>query len=360
MRIIDRHILKSLILNFLGSLFVFLFLYIIVDLFGRLDEILKNKVPIFVLRDYYLTFLPVVFNRTAPVASLLACLYTLGKLNRNNEILALRASGVSILQIAGPIILFGLVLSIFVFFINERFTPSTQRKNQEIKRGYFSKGRPQESIKNLAFLGEDSLCFIQNFYPDKNRIEGITILEHDKDLDLTAKITAEKGIFQKDFWIFYKSLRYNFSKDGKILGKPIFFDEEISDFKEIPQNLLKKKISPEFMNTKDLSLHIKRLTKARAETVVRSFKVDFYDKISSPFSSLVIIFIGIPFGLSIRKKRIEFFSFGVCIILGFLYYVIWSISINLGKIGIFPPLLSACFTHLLFLSSSLYFTSKLT
>lgn len=360
MHIIDRYILKSFIFNFLGGLFLFLFLYIIIDLFGHLDEVLKNKVPIFVLRDYYLTFLPVIFSRIAPVASLLACLYTLGRLNRNNEILALRTSGLSIFQIAKPIILFGLILSIFIFFVNEKFLSGAQRKNQDIKQRYFSKKRPQKSIKNLAFLGENRLYFIQDFYPTENRVEGITILEHDEVLDLSAKIVAEKGIFQENFWIFYRSVRYNFSKDGKILGKPIFFDEEVQDLKETPQDLLRKKISPEFMNTKDLSLHIKRLTKARAETVVRSFKVDFYDKISSPFSSLVIIFVGIPFGLSVRKKKIEFFSFGICIISGFLYYVIWSISINLGKIGIFPPLLSAWFAHLLFLSLSLYLTFKLT
>jgi len=361
MRIIDRYILKSLIFTFLGSLFIFLFLYIIVDLLSHLDEILKNKISIFVLKDYYLTFLPAIFYHTAPIASLLSCLYTLGRLNRDNEILALRSSGLSIFQIARPVILFGLTLSIFVFFINERFTTFAQRKSQEIKEVYFSKEKPQKHIQNLTLLGEKNrLYFIQNFYPEENRIEGITILEHNEDLDLTAKVFVEKGVFQKDFWIFYKSFRYNFSPDGSIVGKPIYFEEEISDIRETPQDLLRQRASPEFMNIKDLSGYIERLKKVKAETVVRNFKVDLYDKIASPFSSLVIIFTGIPFAISVKKKRVEFFSFGICMILCFFYYVIWSISLGLGKIGFLPPLLSAWISHLLFLSFGIYLSFKLT
>jgi lipopolysaccharide export system permease protein len=247
-----------------------------------------------------------------------------------------------------------LTTSIFVFFVNERLTPVAQRKNQDIKRSYFSKEK-SKNIKNLAFLGENNkLYFFQNFYPEEERVEGITILEHNEDLDLMAKIVAERGVWQKKFWIFYKSWRYNFSEDGKIKGTPVYFDEEISDIKESPQDLLKQRISPELMSIKDLTSYIGRLEEAKAETVVRYFKCDLHQKISSPFTSLVIILAGIPFALSVRKKRIEFFSFGICIILCFFYYVIWSICVNLGKIGFFPPFLSAWLTHLLFLLIGIY------
>jgi len=191
-------------------------------------------------------------------------------------------------------------------------------------------------------------------------MEGITILEHNEDLDLTAKIIAERGIFQKDFWVFYRSFRYNFTKDGRIEGKPIYFDEEVSDIKEKPQDFLRQRNSPDFMNIKDLFYYIKRLKKAKSETVVRNFKVDLYDKIASPFSSLVIIISGIPFGISVRKKRIELFSFGICMILSFFYYLIWSISLNLGKIGYLPSFLSAWISHILFFSLGIYLSYKLT
>ena len=360
MRIIDRYILRSLISAFLGSLFLFLFLYIIIDLFERLDEILKNRIPLSVLRDYYLTFLPTIFHHTAPLASLLSCSYTLGRLNRDNEILALRTSGLSILKISKSVIFFGLTLSICVFFINERYAYLAQKEIRDIEAEYFSKEKSQ-NFKNLAFLGENNrLYFIQNFYPEKNKIEGITILEHDENFNLSAKIIAEKGVFQKDFWILYESLRYRTTPDGSILGRPVYFDEKVSDIREKPQDLIRERISPEFMNIKDLSRYINKLARAEAETVVRNFKVDLHNKIASPFTSLIILFPAIPLAFSMRKKRVGFFSLGICIILGFFYYVIGSICLNLGKIGVFPPFLSAWLSHLLFLSMGIYLSFKIT
>jgi len=92
MRILDRYILKSVLSIFLGCLLIFFFLYIIIDVFSHLDEILKQKVNIDVLFRYYISYLPIIFVQVSAIASLLSTLYTFGTLNRNNEIVAMRSS----------------------------------------------------------------------------------------------------------------------------------------------------------------------------------------------------------------------------------------------------------------------------
>ena len=82
MRILDKYIAKYFILPFLYCLTVFIVLYIIIDLFGRLDEVLKQSINMGILWEYYLSMIPLIVTQTAPVASLISTIYVLGTLNK--------------------------------------------------------------------------------------------------------------------------------------------------------------------------------------------------------------------------------------------------------------------------------------
>ncbi len=158
MRIIDRYILKSALGIFFGCLIGFLFLYIIIDLFSNLDSILKMHVNILLLVKYYASFMPIIFVQVTPIACLLSTLYTFGKLNRNNEIIAMRSSGLSIFQISKTMIIFGIIVSVLVFWVNDRFVPQSNSVTEKIKammeKKDTKKGRKDaEVISNLSMYG---------------------------------------------------------------------------------------------------------------------------------------------------------------------------------------------------------------
>jgi len=133
MRILDRYILKSVLAIFVSCIFIFLFLYVIIDILCHLDDILKQQVNLSLLTQYYLSYLPIMLVQVAPFACLLATLYTFGKLNHNNEIIAMRSSGLSIFQITKTVIIFGLIVSLFIFWVNDRFVPPSLVFTQKIK-----------------------------------------------------------------------------------------------------------------------------------------------------------------------------------------------------------------------------------
>ena len=113
MRILDRYILKSVIYIFLSCIFAFLFLYIIIDILSTLEDILKHHTTLILLVRYYISNLPNMFVQISPFACLLSTVYTFSKLNHNNEIIAMRSSGLSILGIAKNVLLFGLLTWLF-------------------------------------------------------------------------------------------------------------------------------------------------------------------------------------------------------------------------------------------------------
>jgi len=365
MRILDRYILKSVLSIFLVCLFSFFFLFIIIDLFSHLQVILENKVGFDILKTYYLSYLPVIFVQIAPFCCLLATLYTFAKLNQNNEIIAMRSSGLSIFQITKTVIIFGLIVSVFVFWINDRFVPSYRLLNENAKEtmetGKSKKKLKQpEVIEPLAIYGfKNRLFFANKFFPANKTMEDITILEHDEKQNITKKIVADKGIYKDGLWRFYKSITYTLDENGQLIENPQFFEEEIMAITETPQDFINQRQSVDFMTIAGIEEYIWRLSKSGAITVIRNLKVDLYQRLTFPLTSLIIVILGIPFSLKIRKRATGLSSLGLSLMLGFLYYVLNAISIALGKAGIFTPLLAASLSHIVALAFGAYLISTI-
>jgi lipopolysaccharide export system permease protein len=365
MRILDRYILKSIIYIFFSCIFVFLFLYTVIDLLSNLDEILKHQATLALLVRYYISYLPIMFVQVSPFACLLSTVYTFGKLNHNNEIIAMRSSGLSIFAIARNALIFGFLISSAVFWINDRFVPLALAENQKIKIQIEEgsvKGKPKknEVIINLTLYGlRNRLFFINKFSPANKTMEGITILEQDENQNLTKKIIATKGIYQDGLWKFFQSITYKFDQNGQVIDEPGFLEEEIMSITETPENLASLRQKPEQMNIHQMQDYIWILSKSGATTVIRNLKVDLYQRFSSPFTSIIIILLGIPFSLLMRKRATGMSSIGVSIIVGFLYYLLDAICLAIGKSGLIIPSLAASLSHIIVLSGSLYLISKL-
>lgn len=87
--------------------------------------------------------------------------------------------------------------------------------------------------------------------------------------------------------------------------------------------------------------------------------MDLYQRFASPFTSIIIILLGIPFALLMRKRATGMASIGVSISVGFLYYVLDAVCLAIGKSGLLMPSLAASLSHIIVLSGSLYLISKL-
>jgi lipopolysaccharide export system permease protein len=299
-----------------------------------------------------------MFSQVSPFACLLSTLYAFGRLNHDNEIIAMRASGLSVLQISKTVMLMGLLVSLLVFWINDKVIPQALSYNQKIKT-QMETGRKKEQkqgvINNLSMYGiKNRLYFINRFNPENNTIENIIILEHDEKQNITRKIVAKKGEFIDGLWRFYHCITYDFDLHGQILGEPQYYEEEIMSIPEKPADFLKQRQRTEFMTIAQIEDYLWRLSKSGAGSVIRGLKVDLYQRYASPFTSMIIIFLGIPFALMMRRRSTGISSIGISLMVGFLYYIADAVSIALGKGGVLPPFLAASLSHIVALASSFY------
>jgi len=365
MRILDRYIIKSVLGLFFGCLLTFFTLYIVVDIFSHLDDILKQHTQLGILLQYYLSYLPIIFVQVTPMAGLLATLYTFGKLNRSNEIIAMRSAGLSVFQITTPIIIFGIILSVATFWINDRLVPQSIALTEKIKAQMESgtgkaPNKDNEVVNNLSMYGlKNRLFFVNKFLVATSTMENIIILEHDEKQNLTKKIVANKGVYQDGLWRFYQCITYNFDINGQIIDEPQYMPEEIMAIPETPHEFLTQRQRTDFMTIAQLDDYIWRLSKSGAKTVIRNLKVDLYQRFTLPFTEIIIILLGIPFSLKMKKRATGLSSLGISIMLGFLYYVLTAVGVALGKSGVLMPTLAVSFSHILALITSIYFIHTL-
>lgn len=349
MKIIDRYIIKGFIAPFFYCLFIFLFLYVIIDLFGHLDEIIKQDIPFSVVRTYYLSSLPLIFVQSTPFAVLLATVFLLGNLNRHNEIVALRASGINTLRIIAPLLLVGALISSAIYFVNDRLVSEAAVVANTIKETRFEKGQKEKTdrLENITVFGKEGKMFYARYYYIQTKIlQDVIILEHDINQVLRRKITAEKMEWLGQNWRFYDCVIYRFDKDGAVIGEPLIFKTKILRFYEKPEGLLKHQTQPEFMNYSQLKDYI-RLLSFGSERTANRLLVDLHQKLALPFMSIVVMLIGIPFALK-RSRAGAIMSMGISIAIAVSFYGVNAISIALGKGGFLPPIISAWSANIIF------------
>jgi lipopolysaccharide export system permease protein len=310
--------------------------------------------------------MPIMFVQVAPFACLLSTLYAFSKLNHDNEIIAMRAAGLSVFYITKTVIIFGLLISMLIFWINDRFAPKAMLTTQKIlaiiDEGTKKKTENKaESMTNVSMYGaKNRLFFINRFYPATKTMQGITILEHDENQNLTRKIVATKGTYEDGIWKFYQSITFNFDENGQIIDEPLYLEEELMNIPETPEDFLAQRQRPEYMTVSQLDDYIWKLSKSGAKSVVHGLKIDLYQKFASPFTSLIIILLGIPFSLIMRKRATGLSSIGISILVGFLYYIVDAVCIAIGRGSMFlPPILAATGGHIAALSYAIHRIRKL-
>jgi len=360
MRILERYILGSVLATFISCFCSFFFLYIIIDLFAHLDVILKQRVNLAVLQAYYLSFMPVIFTQVAPFSCMLATLYTFAKMNKENEIIAMRASGMSIYQITRTLFIFGFVVSLGIFIIGDRLVPRATVQSNKLKERIENEApktnqKGQDVLTNLSVYGAGNRLFVINkFYVQKNTMDGITVLEHNQRQEITKKIWAQKGQYQDGAWHFFNSITYTFDPQGQVMGEPQFFEEEVVPISETPRDFISQRQHPEYMDIAQLTDYILRLAQSGAHGVVKNLKIDLYQRFASPLASLIMVILSIPFALKTKNRASGLASLGLALVVGFLYYILNAVSIALGKAGIIPGMASVWLAHALALAGGLY------
>lgn len=355
MQIMDRYILREYFSSLIYCIVAFIALYVIVDLFNYIDEMMRAKIPLTTILLYYGTLAPAIFVQVAPMAALLATIYTLSNLKRFNELTAMRVSGVSLWKVLRPLLALTAILSIAVFVVNDRVVPELTPISSEIKDDKIEDidKKKETVLKDIAVFGTGNrIIYAQSFDIKKKELNGIIVHQNDEDQKLAMKLSAEKGRWRNGHWVFENGTMYNLDEAGYIIGSPTTFRRKKMDIKEKPRYFAKKGRLPEFMTFKQLKIYIDKFA-VKSSSTKKKLLVDLYYKTALPFMSLAVLLVASPFAFMMQRGGL-LIGIGISILVGVVFFGVQAIFLAMGKAGVIPPFISAWLANILFVGVGAY------
>jgi len=350
--IISRYITREFLVLFSLVLLSFLSIYLIVDFFERIRMFLSNHATIGQMASYFLYTLPMVVAQAVPVSVLLATLLTFGMFSKNHELVALKASGISMYRAAVPVLSMAAVACVLVFFLNEFVTPYTNQMARQIKLVEIQKQKKTGVFKQnqVWFRAKNSIYSFTIFDPEKNTLQGISINYFNSDFTLTKRIDARSASWAGDHWTFSDVLVTRFPEGQPPVIEKI--DSMVADIPEEPSDFQVVQKSADEMGYVELQRYIQKIREEGYD--VTRYETDLHGKIAFTLVNIFVVMIGIAF--SMRPERSGGVAQGITagLIIGFSYWILFALCISLGRSGTLAPMLSAWLPNLIFGSVSAY------
>jgi lipopolysaccharide export system permease protein len=291
-----------------------------------------------------------MISMSLPMATLIATLLTLGNLSRHNEIIAMRASGVSLTRIIVPLLTAGLLISAVGFLNNEFIMPYYASRASYIRKVEIEKKEQRVMFQQtkLWLRGpENSIANIELVSPNRREMIGLNIYKLNPDYSVHERIRAGSLEWEDGAWRLKQSYTYTFSGD-EVRSRPS--DGEVFNIVENPDDLGMIVKNSSEMSFKEMWDYVKRLRTSGYQAA--SYEVDLYNKIAFPFASFLMVLISIPFSIHKQRTGGAAKGFAIAVLIAFFYWTLASIGASLGHSGSLPPVVAAWFANLFFVIAS--------
>ena len=347
MRIIDKYLLKEFALPLLYCFDAFVMLFIVLDLLDNLSDFLLYHAKFGQIAQYYLIILPEAVVMILPMSLLLAVLFCLSNLGKNNELIALRASGISLIRLAVPLLVVGVVAAVAVFLINETFVPRSKEKAEAFMTDLRGRGS-KYVLENFFFANTTDRrdWFARRFDTRGRQLETVEVHQRSPANKPELDIFADSAVWTNGQWRFRQADVYDYSRvpDNAVHVTVTNFPA----FTEQPRRLILEARRPSQMTTPELRRQILALQHARRHGHVSEYQVEYYRRYAFPLTCFIVIWLGVPLGARTSRRAGAMIGVATALVLVVAFYFLSNISLALGKGEHLPPAFAAWLTNGIF------------
>ncbi len=352
MTILQRYIFFKYLSFLIGLIFLFIGLFVMIKFTEQINLFIEisDHTP---LKDYIYFFLyeiPFTLTYLFPMASIFSLVYTLGKLNQDNELIVTYTAGRSIWFNVLPIFIFNLFICTTMFLNEDNFFYNSHQKHMALFRKFQNRDFfRQDNRSNLVQFGKDNKIYIANYYKVKEKVfdyVNLVYLNEDNRFDkliTTKRMEHEEGTS----WKLGKHVIKEIEEDKVAF---INKEEKVLNLGDSPNNFLRIIHAP-----KDLSAKESREIAEKLEIIggnSNRWWTEYYSKIAFFFVAIVMFFLGVPLS-TFSKNSVLVLSFTYIIVLSFIYFLLLYLGSSLGQIKVLPPILAGWLGNIIFIIVSL-------
>lgn len=346
MKILDRYVGKNVFVTMLIGVLVLSVVLVLGNLLKELlDRLINQNIPLDIVLAFMAFVLPFSLTFSIPWGLLTAILLVFGRMSADNELIALRANGVSIPRICLPVAVLTAALTAVCFWINADVAP---RAEQKMAQALF-----EVATNNpIALFSADEVV---DQFPDRrvyvgskegNVLHNLTIFEIDRDATPLKVIYAKRGELVPD------------PANQRLLLK--FYDarfeqrdsDEPRDIYRIQHGIVMQEgsfpISLDALyreNTRGRRLESYTLPELQAFLAQGAggnelaARVEFHKRFSASLACVAFALVAVPLGITTHRKETSV-GFALSLAIAFAYYIFIIIANTFrGNAAAFPELL---------------------
>ncbi|MBC5823860.1 MAG: LptF/LptG family permease [Candidatus Eremiobacteraeota bacterium] len=339
--ILDGYLIREMAAPFGFAIAAFTLFLVINSFFLAADYIINKGVPFSLVLRYIVLELPAFIYLILPFAALFGVLLGFGRLAGDNEVTAMRTSGIGLNRIALPCYVAGIVLTLLAFSINESIAPRAYHKATEVFRqiAYHS---TQPIIPPDRFIKVDGqhVIFIGSVNPVNGTMTNVQIFTLGPGY-YPDSLTATTGRQRGGKIVLYNGVWSQYGKDGLVTRQQHFdtLGFPLGD----PTVLYQGDLSAYEMNSTQLRAELRALKGSGQDT--RDDEMKLQQKFAMPLACLVGILIALP--LSVRfGKNGRGVAAMLAVVVMFAYYLVMAATTALGKNGALPAVVAAWIPNL--------------
>ena len=354
-KIIDLYILKEILVPTGIGMGIFTFIFLVSKLFRVTEMVVEKGIPLIYAIKIFLCLIPAFLVFVAPMSLLLGILTALTRLSADNEIIALKTSGVGLYRLSPAVIFLSVITFVFTTFLVFYAVPwGSQNFRETLFQVAGSQGKLDVKERIFTAPFGDLVIYVNKVSPREKMLEGIMIYD-ERDPQINSAIVARRGYLTPDpkdqklvLHLFdgsihsqevqeetYRTINFN------TYQFTIFLKEEMArERKRARVRMLEKE-----MSISDLREKIRGLREQGKN--IRPQLVELHFKFAIPFGALIFGLVGLPLGVQ-RTQSGRSWGFVLCAVVFLLYYVLYCLGKNLGVSGIISPFLAAWMPNILF------------
>lgn len=334
---LTRYVVKQLLLYFFVMYLFFFLIFFVNQIMLFMKQLLGKRIPIVDAMKLMFYSLPFVIAQSAPFATLTGFLMCLGRMNTDNEILIFKASGCNLRKLLlKPILVLGVIISIFSFFVNDYLLPlGTSKTREQLRKSIASNPTMEVEPQSVKRLNETSVIF--GNVNDKD-VSDLVLFDYDESGNqrfiIAGKTHVDSGAYKG------VSMRFDMNDATVIVldrKKPSDFD--LLKSKTMSLHLFEstvfsfeRNLSPAELTSFDLGKKIHKMKKEGSHDPreINMNVLEYNKKFSLPFGSFFFAFLAMPLALLFGKVNGQTIGLVVGIFISFLYWAMMTVGIQLG------------------------------
>ncbi len=342
MNIVNRYLIKETTYSILLVMAALLAMFAFFDLLQELESVGKGSYGIGKIIFFVMLSSPGHTYEIVPVAVLIGTIYSLGQFARNSELVILRVSGISIVNIGFSLLRIGLVFALITFIVGEVITPISEKTAQRMRIKAIDSVIAQDFRSGLWVKDGRNFVNVEQVLPDAQLIN-IHIYEFDENFQMRAVNQAKTGTFNGENWDL-TDLTQTYLEKTSVKSNHLAKAQWRSLIRPELLNILL--VVPEKMSAWNLYSYISHLTKNKQKT--SRYEIALWAKVVYPMASLVMVLLALPFGFLQQRSGGVANKLFAGVLLGILFQVLNKVSLHLGLLNDWTAFSSAVMPTFIF------------